>query len=323
MRISGHVKQARRTAIDRWSHSSPYDRTIFVLIVAFIALTGAFFVWRRNIVPPDQFFLLALAVAILLRRARTFLWDWVPLVVLLLGYEYVRGLVPLLNDHVYFKPMIDFDRFVFGSVPTLGLQARFYTPDAPQWYDYAAVSLYFMHFIVPMGVAFLFWLQDRKMFREYAAGLLILSYLAYFTYLVFPAAPPWLAAQVGLLPPVQRILGNTLMQLSDPISLPTLYSRLGVNTVAAVPSLHAAYPLLTALFVGEKMPKLLPVLGLYVFAVWMAIVYLGEHYVFDAFTGVVYAVAAYLAVVYGPAWLKVLTRVGRWQSAPECPQKSA
>ena len=126
-----------------------------------------------------------------MRRARTFLWDWVPLVVLLLGYEYVRGLVPLINDHVYFKPMIDFDRFVFGSVPTLALQARFYTPDSPQWYDYAAVSLYFMHFIVPMGVAFLFWLQDRKMFREYAAGLLILSYLAYFTYLVFPAAPPW------------------------------------------------------------------------------------------------------------------------------------
>jgi len=306
MHIYRHVQQARRAALERWSKSSFYDRTIFGLAFGYVTLTGAYLVWHHNLVSPDQFFIIVLILSVLLRRAKTFLWDWLPLVVLLFGYEYVRSLVPLINDHVYLQPMIDADRFLFGNVPTIALQARFYTPDDPHWYDYAAVSLYLAHFIVPLGVAFLFWLQDRKMFRQYAAGILILSYLAYFTYLVFPAAPPWLAAQSGLLPPVNRILAATFLSLRDPIYLPTVYQTLGVNPVAAVPSLHAAYPLLTAMFVGEKIPKLLPLLALYVFSVWIAIVYLGEHYACDALAGVVYAVAAYALVAYWPVIRRAL-----------------
>jgi hypothetical protein len=38
--------------------------------------------------------------------------------------------------------------------------------------------------------------------------------------------------------------------------------------------------------------------------VWFAIVYLGEHWVFDIVGGVVYAGAAYLAVLHGPAWAR-------------------
>ena len=286
---------------ERWSKSSAYDRAILGLSAAYVAMTAAYLVWRGNFVSPDQFFLLVLLASVFLGKARTFLWDWLPLVVLLFGYDYVRSLVPLINDHVYLKPMIDFDRFLFGSVPTNVLQSRFYNPESPHWYDYAAVILYFLHFIVPLSAAFLLWLRDRALFREYAAAILILSYSAYLTYLAFPAAPPWLAAQSSLLPPVNRILSNTLLQFPDPISLPTLYSKLRVNPVAAVPSLHAAYPLLMTLFVRQKAPKLVPVLAGYVLAVWMAIVYLGEHYVFDIVTGVMYAVAAYLLVAYWPA----------------------
>jgi len=300
MQITRHIREARQTAAGRWEKSSPYERSIFGLVLVYVTLTAAYLAWHRTFISPDQFFVLVLLISALLGRAKTFLWDWLPLVVLLFGYEYVRGLVPLFNDHVAFRPMIEFDRFVFGGVPTIALQTRFYDPDNPHWYDYGAVILYLLHFAAPLGAAFLLWLQDRKMFREYAAGILILSYLAYLTYLIFPAAPPWLAAQTGALPKVNRILANTMLQFRDPISLPTLYSKLGVNMVAAVPSLHAAYPLLTALFIGEKAPKLLPLLSLWVFSVWIAVIYLGEHYAFDVFTGVIYTVATYALVVYWP-----------------------
>ena len=307
MQIDGHVRQARHAALKRWSKSTPYDKTIFGLVLGYVALTAAYLLWHRTILAPDQFFMLVLVVTFLLRRARTFLWDWLPLIVLLFGYEYVRGLVPLINDHVHFKQMIDFDVFVFGQVPTIALQTRYYNPDSPQWYDYAAVTLYLAHFVVPLGAAFLLWLQDRRTFREYAAGLLILSYAAYLTYLVFPAAPPWMASLAGFLPHVNRILGTAFSEFRDPISLPTIYTKLGINMVAAVPSLHAAYPLLTALFIGEKAPKLLPLLALYVFSVWMAVIYLGEHYAFDVFAGAIYAVFAYVLVVYWPVFRTIMT----------------
>ena len=318
MHIYGRAQQARRAAIERWNQSSAYDKTIFSLVLAYVALTAVYLLWHRTFLAPDQFFVLVLVATILLRRAKAFLLDWLPLVVLLFGYEYVRGLVPLINDHVHFQQMIDFDVFVFGKVPTVTLQSRYFNADSPQWYDYAAVILYLAHFVVPLGAAFLLWLQDRKMFREYGAGLLILSYLAYVTYMVFPAAPPWLAAQAGLLPPVNRILGTAIAEFRDPIALPTIYAKFGINMVAAVPSLHAAYPLITALFVGEKAPKLIPLLTLYVIGVWMAVIYLGEHYVFDVFAGAVYAVAAYGLVAYWPVLRKALA--AREMSAVEVSQ---
>lgn len=290
-----------RAAHQRWTKLSSSGKMIFAAVAAYVTLTAAYVLWHRTFLSPDQFFILVLLVSVLIGRVRSFLWDWLPLVVLLFGYEYVRGLVPLVNSHVHYQAMIDFDRSVFGTVPTLALQSRFYHPGDPAWYDYAAVICYLSHFIVPLGAAFLLWLYDRKMFREFAAGILILSYAAFLTYLIFPAAPPWMAAQVSLLPKVDRILGNTLLQFRDPISLPTVYAALGVNMVAAVPSLHAAFPLLTALFIGEKQPKLLPLLAVYVFSIWIAVIYLGEHYVFDVAAGIVYAVLTYLLVFYWPA----------------------
>ena len=86
---------------ERWNKSSAYDKTILGLSAAYVSITAAYLVWRGNFVSPDQFFLLVLLASVFLGRARTFLWDWLPLVVLLFGYDYVRSLVPLINDHVY------------------------------------------------------------------------------------------------------------------------------------------------------------------------------------------------------------------------------
>jgi hypothetical protein len=313
MQIHPHLQNARGL----WSKATAYDKAVFGLALAGLTLGGGYLIWRHNMILPDQFFLFALVGSVLIGRTRTFLRDWLPLVALLLGYEYVRGLVPVLNGHVHFQTMIDFDRLFGDTIPTCLLQARYYVEGSIQWYDYAAVTLYLLHFIVPLGVAFLFWLGDRGTFKRYAAGFLILSYAAYATYLVFPAAPPWLAAQVGLTPPVHRILAATMAQLSDPISLPTVYGMLGVNAVAAVPSLHAAFPLLTSLFVVERIPKLLPLFAVYVLGVWIAVVYLGEHYVFDVATGAAYAVAAYTFLIYWPAIRK---RLFRGKPSAEFPQ---
>ena len=310
MQIAGRMRQARLAAAERWKEATPYDRTVFGLAAVYVALVAAYLIWHRTFISPDQFFILVLLVSAILGRVRAFLRDWLPLVVLLFGYEFARGLAPVLNGRVYLRPMIDFDRFLFGKAPTITLQAKFYDPANPHWYDYAAVILYLLHFVVPLGAAFLLWLRNRQAFRQYAAGILILSYLAFLTYVIFPAAPPWLAAQAGLLPDVQRILGSTLLEFRDPVSLPTISSKFGLNMVAAVPSLHAAYPFFMTLFLGMRWRRMALPLAVYTFSVWMAVVYLGEHYVFDVVTGALYAAAAYLVVSWWPA-LRMIGKIPR------------
>jgi hypothetical protein len=279
-------------------------------VIAYFIAVIAYFVWHGNFILPDHLFVIGMVFALSRGRFRAFLLDWTPLMLLLLGYEFIRGLVGLLNKQVHAGLMIDFDRYVFGTVPSIALQSHFFTPGEPHWYDYTAVSLYLMHFIIPLTAAFYFWLNDRRLFKQYAAALVTLSYLAYLTYLAFPAAPPWMAAQAGVLPGVTKIMDVTFSHFGHPIYLPTVYRFVGVNLVAAVPSLHAAYPLLTTIFVGKKLPLLFPPLAVYTASVWVALVYLGEHYAFDVLAGGVYVLFTYGLVGYWPTVKRRLASLG-------------
>ena len=72
-----------------------------------------------------------------------------------------------------------------------------------------------------------------------------------------------------------------------------LYNNFNPNAVAAVPSLHAAYPLLVLLFAVEFFGKKGLIFIPYVIGCWLSIVYLGEHYVADIILGVIYTITVY------------------------------
>jgi membrane-associated phospholipid phosphatase len=111
-------------------------------------------------------------------------------------------------------------------------------------------------------------------------------------FLVFPAAPPWLAVRVGLLHGVVRIRALDEAQGAHG----TLQHLFDDNPVAAVPSLHAAYSLLVVLIVWRMWPRLTPLAVAYAAAMHLAVVYLGEHYVSDLIAGDVLALVAWWAV---------------------------
>ena len=68
------------------------------------------------------------------------------------------------------------------------------------------------------------------------------------------------------------------------------------NDVAAMPSLHAACPMLILLFFWDRLhrPWAKALLALYVPAMAFTLVYTGEHYVIDIFVGWAYAIVVYV-----------------------------
>jgi membrane-associated phospholipid phosphatase len=66
---------------------------------------------------------------------------------------------------------------------------------------------------------------------------------------------------------------------------PGLYSALGGNPWAAMPSLHFATSLLAAILLAESAPGAGAVGGAYAAALAVALVYLGEHYAIDLIAG--------------------------------------
>jgi hypothetical protein len=273
------------------------DKTIAIISVIYIVGVSIYMLAHRYWFSPDQFFVFALIGALFLGRTHQFIRDWGPFLFLFFGYEFMRGLVPLVSKNVNILPMIHADKMMFGFVPTIWLQTHLYTPSHLHWYDYLLVTMYICHFITPMIIGYIFWLKDRSFFKEYAIGLLLLSYAGFFTYIAYPAMPPWMASEQGYLPPVQSVTSIVMAHFLPPtIQVPSIYSFMRANPVAAMPSLHAAFPLLIFLFVLKQYGKKGIVFFPYVFGVWFAVMYLGEHYFIDVLVGALYATAAFLFV---------------------------
>lgn len=273
------------------------NRLIYIVCLLYLLLISAFMVWHRMWFSPDQFFLVAILAAIFIGGLGRFIKDWVPFILLFLGYEFLRGLAPILNGNVHIYEMIAADKFMFGFIPTLKLQALLFRPNNPAWYDILASSLYMAHFIVPMITAFVFWLINRRVFREFTLAMILLSFSAFATYVFYPAMPPWLASNQGHLPPLQKIMDVSIASLGHPFALPTMYSLFRGDEVAAMPSLHAAFPLLVLLFCIRQFKwrglAALP----YVLGVWFSVVYLGEHYVIDVIFGAIYTIIIFSVVI--------------------------
>ncbi len=242
---------------------------------------------------PDQFFVFAGLVAFIIGKGKKFLRDWTPPIILLLAYEYLRTFIPAINPVVHYWPMINFDKALFGVPPTLSLQHLFYSATTLHWYDYIASFLYYSHFVIPLLVAFAFWLTDRRFFENYVFTIVGVSFAGFLTFLIFPAAPPWLASLNGFLPPVTHITAVVSRHLLGFLAFPTVYAVFESNQVAAVPSLHMAYAVVTAIFLAKKFPKWTPLFVFYALAMAVGVLYLGEHYLFDVLTGILYAILAY------------------------------
>ena len=216
--------------------------------------------------------------------------DWLPIAAVLVVYDFTRGAADSLGVGVHLHPMIDFDRFLFGEVPTVWLQRQLYTPGVVHWWDIAFTLVYTSYFVVPFAFAGWLWARDRLAFLGFTRRLVTLALAGLATYVAFPAAPPWLASEMGLIGEVHRTTSQGWELLG--VGTAALFSegQAVSNLVAAVPSLHSAFTMLIALFLwGRVRPGLRPLLLLYPLAMGLTLVATGEHYFFDVVLGWGYA----------------------------------
>jgi len=197
---------------------------------------------------------------------------------------------------VHYRPQIDADRILgFGTIPTVWLQEHLYHGRTGPLEIFAMV-MYLSHFFAPLllGLTIWWWGKERG-FSDLMFGLLIVSVLAEITFVLVPTAPPWLAAEHGFLPPVHHVIKQGLADLGLGSAAAVYGSAGSYNIVAAVPSLHVAWPVVGLCVIRRHgLPRWLFALQAAQLAgVIFSIVYTGEHYAFDAVVGAVYALGAW------------------------------
>ena len=252
--------------------------------------------------------LLALSTANLGGWFRGVVFEWLPLALVLAVYDLLRGHADGLLFSAWYRPQLEADSFLFGGTdPTVWLQDRlWHGPSDLHWYDYAAWAVYVSYFLATYVVAGFLWFFARARFRRYVACVSLLAGMAFATFALFPAAPPWLASRHGELDPTTRLIGPISGHIPFvSLSFEELFERGWEysNPVAAVPSLHAAYTLLITIFLWRIAGRARPFLALYPPAMAFALVYTAEHYVVDILLGWAYTLVA--------VW--IVTRVADWR----------
>ena len=136
-------------------------------------------------------------------------------------------------------------------------------------------------------------LRKRDHFPRGATQIYATFDLGLIGYWAVPTAPPWYAAQAGLMddgltPELRRMMVEYGEQFWGSGWKP-LYGFLGGNPLAAMPSLHFATSVTAARLLAET-SRTAGVLGWgYAGTLGVALVYLGEHYVVDLLAGLALA----------------------------------
>jgi membrane-associated phospholipid phosphatase len=286
-------------------------------VVYVAALATVIITWGLPVARDQLFFWLGLGMAAFSvaawRSWGTMLLEWLPFYGLLVAYDFLRGAVGVPADQAHVTPQLDLDKFLGdGHVPTVWLQQHLWHPGHPHFYDYGIWAVYMTHFFVVWIVAAVIWRVARPRFRRYAVLTVAVTLGAFLTYWLYPAQPPWMTAQYGQIAPVERIVPEVWGQLGVGTVQSVYENGSLVNTVAAMPSLHAAYPVMLLLFFWSAGWYARIGLGLYALAMGFALVYGGEHYVTDILAGWAMAVAIYWLVAAARPLAVRLARRHAW-----------
>jgi membrane-associated phospholipid phosphatase len=240
-----------------------------------------------------------------------------------------------LERRVHIGYPIATDRVLgLGELPTLRLQRALARrgADGPEWraLDRMLVWAHWTWFMVPHGSLLYILIRHRGRFPRAAVMTYAVFDIGATVYWLLPTAPPWYAASEAGRSVAERRSGTAP---SGAIVEPEvrrmmveygeffwrdgwgpLYSVLGGNPLAAMPSLHFATSLMATLLLAEVGPVAGALGWSYTATLGFALVYLGEHYVVDLLAGAALTGALRrLAPRAGPA----VARVGQAVAALE------
>jgi hypothetical protein len=237
-------------------------------------------------------------------RSRRFAWLIVPL--LAVGVMYDQLLPRLLP----FRPEVHVADLFHAELALFGVQLGGHLVIPAEWLaqhthaildflcGFAYMTYMFETFVV---VAVLYLVRDVERTARLTWSFLVVNVIGQGIWLLWPAAPPWYVAAHGLGPADFSVLPSAagaarFDALVGWSYFQEFYAR-SRNVFGAMPSLHAAYPVVVLLAVWT-IPRRWVRLCAAAFGVLVAFaaVYLYHHYVLDVVAGVAVGIVAYVLV---------------------------
>jgi membrane-associated phospholipid phosphatase len=176
-----------------------------------------------------------------------------------------------------------------GTIPNLRLQGWLAEPGKIRKRDQVLVWSHWLWFLFPHGTVAYVLARHPERFPRTAVLTYSVFDLGLIGYWALPTAPPWYASLHGRLGERGDLAVRRMMVEHGEAfwkdGWEPLYSVLGGNPLAAMPSLHFATSLMAAHLLTEAGPIEGAIGWTYALTLGFALVYLGEHYLVDLLAG--------------------------------------
>jgi hypothetical protein len=269
---------------------------VTAITAALLGLIGLFLIMNRFFYAPKLLLAgIIFIVALALRKTNLLFKDWFPFLAFLYLFDSLRGTIYALTCKLQLPVralyVFDLERAIFGAVPSETLQKALLKAPAPDFglLEKIATAVHGTHFIAFLYIGLVIWIQKPRSFAAFKTSFYWVTGLGVLGYMLIPTVPPWMASELfGLMPGLQHfnvILYNT--------NFPDLTAGFNTNPIAAMPSLHAAFPLLALLVLIRLYRwRALP-FAAYTLFMAFTIVYTSDHYLVDILAGMALATACY------------------------------
>lgn len=272
---------------------------VAALIVAAYFVLSYFLIGFR----PEQVFISGLFFVLYTasKRTRNFVLSLMPFIVFWVIFDYMKAFPNFKFNKVHIGDLYILEKKYFGItyqgvVHTLN---EYWELNRNTFLDVLNGFFYLCWMPVPISFASYLFFRDRRGALEFCLTFLLTNFVGFIGYYGYPAAPPWYIHYHGMaFDPATP--GNVagLAGFDQFIGLPVfhgLYAK-SSNVFAAMPSLHAAYALVSVYYAfrknvaaGWKIFLVIVCLG-----TWFAAVYTNHHYVMDVLVGIVCALTGIL-----------------------------
>jgi hypothetical protein len=291
-----------------------------VLIVSGISLlylsVSAWLMGYKN----DQLFLVLLfnGLFYLSGPTRRFILGFTPFIVFWILFDFMKAFPNYWYNTVHIADIYRLEKALFGihgQTPN-----EYWLAHRQVALDIAAGCFYLCWIPLPLAFAGYLFYADKSIFFRMTLSFLLVNLLGFVVYYIFPAAPPWYVEQYGFVFHAHTP-GNTAgLGRWDSFFHVHVFAGLyakSSNVFAAMPSLHASYPLVVLYYgIRCRLRWWNGLFALIMTGIWFAAVYASHHYVLDILAGIGCGIAgiALFNLLYGKVgWFSEL--VGKWVRA--------
>jgi len=270
-------------------------------VITVLAISSAYLLLSCFLVgfKPDQLVLIFIfnSLFFISSGSRKFIIGFSIFIIYWIIFDYMKAFPNYRYSAVHIADLYNVEKRIFGVRfnGDLITPNEYWKLNRTAFLDVMGGVFYLCWIPVPLAFAAFLFFRNKRQFLYFSLTFVLINLLGFVIYYLYPAAPPWYVEHYGFNFRAS-IPGNSAGLVGfdnffHAAIFKSIYAK-GSNVFAAMPSLHASYPLVVLYFgIKNRLGLINIFFALVMVGIWFTAVYASHHYILDVLAGICCAIS--------------------------------